>query len=404
MKRRGVHSNQEMRERPNGSIVTKEKFETPEELLFKASELFGQLHVDRSLPIAQKALDRFEGGYPNDPRALYPILLLLGQIHLARGENDLSRKHYLKATELDPEGRETGAAPFLWSAQLSEEGGEDSIRWFEKGCGILRRELEGLEGKFGIEEAEDEILKTRSQLGEALCSMTEVYMTDLSYASSVDYSAFNANECKYSFDPDAGSKCDALMTEAVLVSPESPAVLQTLASVRISEVRVEDAKSALARSMELWQHLPADDVNIPDFATRVSLTRLLLEVEMEADAIGVVDRLMLEDDQSVEALYLAAWSRFLLYEKGADTASESRDWFRRCLRLYTSLDYEDEKMRRHVVEMIARLDGILGPPAREEEDDAEWEDEETMEEDEDIEVEDDQADISLNEVVNGEVT
>jgi hypothetical protein len=200
----------------------------------------------------------------------------------------------------------------------------------------------------------------------------------------------------YSFDPQAGAKCDALMTEALLVSPESPAVLQTLASVRISEVRMEDAKSALARSMDLWRHLPADDVNIPDFATRISLSRLLLEVEREADAVDVVDQLVQEDDQSVEALYLGAWSRYLLYEKGADTASESRDWFRRCLRLYTSLDYEDERMREHVVEMIAKLDEILGPPMKEEENEAEWEDEEDVEEEEEIEVEGTLGDLSMN--------
>jgi hypothetical protein len=113
-------------------------------------------------------------------RAPYPALLLLGQIHLARAEVDLSREHYLKATEIDPEGQKTGAAPFLWSAQLSEEGGAESIRWFEKACMILRRELKDLEAKTGQDEAEDEVSETRRQLGETLCSMTEVYMTDLS--------------------------------------------------------------------------------------------------------------------------------------------------------------------------------------------------------------------------------
>ena len=199
-----------------------------------------------------------------------------------------------------------------------------------------------------------------------------------------------------SFDPEAGSKCDALMTEAVLVSPQSPAVPQTLASVRISEERMDDARSALTRSMGLWRHLPNDDVNIPDFATRISLARLLLEVEMEPEAVEVVDQLVQEDDQSVEALYLGAWSRYLLFEKGAETANESRDWFRRCLQLYTSTDYEDEKLRQHVVEMITKLDEILGPPVKEEEDDGEWEDEDVVEDEDEIEVEEPQEDVNMN--------
>ena len=163
--------------------MTKKKPESPEQMHLKATDLFLQLQIDRDLSMAQKALDRFKEIYSDDPLACYPALLLLGEIHLARGEVDSSRNHYLKATELDPEGRRTGAPPFLWSAQLSEEGGEDSIRWFERACTILRRELKELEEKHGIEDAEAEIIKTRRQLGEALCSMTEVYMTDLSYAT-----------------------------------------------------------------------------------------------------------------------------------------------------------------------------------------------------------------------------
>ena len=178
-----------------GTTSIKNKPETPEQLHLKASELFCQLQVDRALPIAQKALEKYQEVYPNDPRAPYPALLLLGQIQLARGEVDLARKHYLKATDVDPEVRKTGAAPFLWSAQLSEEGGEESIRWFEKACTILKRELKELEEGRGIEEHEDEIVETRRQLGETLCSMTEVYMTDLSYATPSANSGFAANTC-----------------------------------------------------------------------------------------------------------------------------------------------------------------------------------------------------------------
>jgi tetratricopeptide (TPR) repeat protein len=190
-----VRSDQELRQHPDGTAAVKNTPETPKELYSKASDLFYKLQVEQSLPVARKALNRFEEACPNDLQAPYPTLLLLGQIYLALGEIDLSREHYLKATEIDPEGRETGAEPFLWSAQLSEEGGEDSIRWLQKACGILRRELKGLEATHGIEEAEDEIVKTRRQLGEALCSMTEVYMTDLSYVMPAGYASFHTDGC-----------------------------------------------------------------------------------------------------------------------------------------------------------------------------------------------------------------
>jgi tetratricopeptide (TPR) repeat protein len=181
-KKRGASGDLGGHHHADGSTAMKKKPETPEQLHFRATEFLSELQVDKALPIAQKALERYREIYPNEERAVYPALLLLGQIYLARGEINLSREHYLKATNIDPEGWKTGAEPFLWCAQLSEEGGEDSIRWFEKGCAILRRELKVLEENYGIEEAEEEIVKTRQQLGEALCSMTEIYMTDLSYA------------------------------------------------------------------------------------------------------------------------------------------------------------------------------------------------------------------------------
>jgi tetratricopeptide (TPR) repeat protein len=186
-KRRRVRSDQKVHQGLDDTATFKKEPETPEQMYLKSSELFYEARVDEALPIAQKALLLFQKLYPDDPRAPYPALLLLGQIHLARAEVDLSREHYLKATEVDPEGQKTGAAPFLWSAQLCEEGGEESIRWFEKACAILRRELEDLQAKIGHDEAEDEIIETARQLGETLCSMTEVYMTDLSYETSYHY-------------------------------------------------------------------------------------------------------------------------------------------------------------------------------------------------------------------------
>jgi tetratricopeptide (TPR) repeat protein len=164
----------------DSSISLKSTPETPEQMCLRASELFYQVQVDRALSMTKRALDTFKEYYPDNPQAPYPAFVLLGQIYLARGEVELSREHYLKAIEVDPDGQKIGAAPFLWIAQLCEEGGEESIKWFEKASVILRRELKRSEEHYGIEEAEDEINEIRRQLGETLCSMTEVYMTDLS--------------------------------------------------------------------------------------------------------------------------------------------------------------------------------------------------------------------------------
>ena len=128
---------------------------------------------------------------------------------------------------------------------------------------------------------------------------------------------------------------------------------------------------------------------------------------MESKAVGVVDQLVQEDDESIEAIYLGAWARFLLYEKQNlnETASESRDWFKRCLRLYRISNYEDEKLEQHAREIMGKLNGILGQPAEgDADDDAEWEDEEAGVDPEDLEgdfeVEAETEDVNMDELTH----
>ena len=186
------------------------------------------------------------------------------------------------------------------------------------------------------------------------------------------------------FEDDAEQKCETYVTEALLLAPNAPATLQTLASIRISQTRVDEAQKALERSIDLWQGLPADDPGIPEYATRISLSRLLMEVEMEEKALQVLERLVLEDDQSVEAWYLGGWAHFLRAQKGADVKELSREWLRNALRLYRLQEYEDERLMEHAKELVASLDVELGGPIEEEE---EWEDEEDGEEEGDSEFE-----------------
>lgn len=223
------------------------------------------------------------------------------------------------------------------------------------------------------------------------------------------------------WEADAESKCETLVTEALLVAPLSPEPLQTLASVRISQLRLPDAKAALARSMELWNDLPPEDPHVPDFPTRISLARLLMEAEMEMQAIEVLERLVQEDDGSVEAWYLGGWCLFLMGEKrrkagrggenkGMEGGTEldgegedwmalmaaSREWLRNSLKLYDSQDYEDDRLRDHALELVGGLDAELGDAGADEEEDGggEWEDEEGDGDEE--ESDEDGGDLKMN--------
>ncbi|KAL1996597.1 hypothetical protein VTN49DRAFT_7462 [Thermomyces lanuginosus] len=343
--------------------------ESSTELLEKATILLQTGQPDTALPLAQRAL---EIAAENSPEALSAINRL-GEIYIELGEIDAARNAFLKAVQIDPEGtipesQGGGAEKFLWLAQLSEQGGMDSVSWYEKGVRTLRHTIQTLEQSNKPEDAAA-LDEKRRKLANALCAVVEIYMTDLSW------------------EEDAESRCESLVTEALLVAPDSPECLQTLASVRISQLRIDEARAALSRSLELWKDLPPEDPKVPDFPARISLSRLLMEVEMELEALQVLERLILEDDQSVEAWYLGGWCLYLLSQKEPDTSATnaqsgensedkrhesmvaSRAWLKQSLKLYDKIEYEDVRLKEHAVELVQELTEKLGGDDMDDDDD-----------------------------------
>ena len=350
----------------NGTTRPKE---TPDQLYAAALTFVEQSQPDEALKKAQKLWIQVQDRGVNEA---LPALNLLGEICVELGDAESARTYFEKAVTLDPEGRipETmggGAEKFLWLAQLCEEGGKQSVDWFEKGAKALQTEIAALGGE-GLPGVDDDSLlmmrvEKKRKLANALCGIVEVYMTDLSW------------------EDDAEARCENLITEALTVEDEtSPEVLQTLASVRLSQERKEDAQAALTRSIESWHDLEPEDPAVPDFATRISLARLLMEAEMEHDAMTVLNRLVQEDDQSVEAWYLGGWCQHLIAEKaqasyqpsaddGSPTQAEyvesaqksSRHWLKTSMKLYDMFDYEDERLYGHARELVDALDAVLGP-------------------------------------------
>ncbi|KIX92228.1 uncharacterized protein Z520_12109 [Fonsecaea multimorphosa CBS 102226] len=413
-----------------GGVVPKKSHQKSiEELLTEAAELLEQSQPELALPLAEEALKRLEDERQQEQHApnkedqididdllslaaqgvptLPSALTLNAEIQVALGDVDSARRNFTRATRIDKDGALISAEPWLWLAQLCEEGGVESIRYFEQACEVLRNEIEVLEeavnemdtGGSGADAGTKKVLdEKKSKLADALCAMAEVYMTDLSWES------------------DAESRCETLVTEAVAVCPEhlSAGVLQTLASVRISQERIEDARTALKRSLDIWwkDNAPppasddlkekkrsaeeegnvGDDGRKPDFATRVSLSRLLMEVQLEQLAMSVLEGLVREDDQSVECWYLGGWCQVLIAQK-PDTSNPdvkakcnetAKQWLENCLRLYRVLGYEDERLREHAVELVAGLKKELGEMDEDDEGDA-WEDVDDQEDDDEDE-------------------
>ncbi|MBK5652564.1 MAG: hypothetical protein I4N50_13030 [Rhizobium sp.] len=363
----------------NGTSKPKEKPKaSPQELLVEAATFLQTSQPEEALVAVRRALNILQPTPTSKPSsAALPALNLLGEINVELGDPESAREAFATAIAIDPEGISDGAEKFLWLAQLNEEGGAESVAWFEKGVAVLKREIGELEGKLVKKTDVTELLEEKKQkVANSLCGVAEVYMTDLSW------------------EEDAEARCEAAVTEALLFAPSNPEPLQTLASIRISQLRIDDAKAALTRSMDLWKDLDPDDPKVPDYSTRISLSRLLMESELEDEAIEVLERLVGENDGSVEAWYLGGWCLHLLAGKQktkgeTDTATSllraSRDWLENCLKLYTMLEYEDERLKEHADELLKGLNDTLGPSTGEEEEGEGWEDAGEDEDDEDDE-------------------
>ncbi|OAA53773.1 tpr domain containing protein [Niveomyces insectorum RCEF 264] len=408
----------------------------PQLLINEAMVSMTQGDLSSALTAAQKALQALEGasssgGPPTTNIAVGGVGLaaacaLLGEIYLEAGEIDAARPLLERSAALDPDGALPdalggGIDKFLYLAQISEEGGRDSVAWFERGAAALRARAAkaeaaaelaakakakrrarrrgadaAVENENGGDEDEDEgddddeddehseRDELQQKLAQVLCAVAEVWMTDLSFEA----------ECE--------AQCEALTTEATLIAPGAPDVWQTLASVRVSQSRLPDARAALQRSLALWTDLPPDHPAVPAFGVRVGLVRLLLTVEWFDRAADVAMHLLAEDDQAVEVWYLAGYAHYLAGQAAKeeeagkagkandtnDTGDEAQTAVRwqtcwrdarrclgRCLRRFRQQAYEDEPLGQHAAELLAEVVAAVGPAPAKEEEEKDYEDE-----------------------------
>lgn len=372
----------------------------PKQLLAEATAQLEQGDAPGAVTLAKQALDV---ALDSDDARACAAHNLLGEINVELGDIDTARQHFIEAAKLDSDGALAedlggGAEKFNWLAQLSEDGGADSVAWFEKAAACLRAQIQLLteataeaKTKGSAHGAVEDELETKTQekklkLAETLCAVAEVYMTDLSW------------------EADAEARCETLVTEATMLAPELPDAWQTVANVRVSQSRRDDAVAALERSLALWSDLDPEDPRVPPFPSRVALARLLMECELEERAVDVCERLVLEDDSSVEAWYLGGFAQYTLGEKARNPPEEdkkqagqngaedggwkrrwvrAKQWLSQCLLLFEAQEYEDERLGEHANELLATMNAEAGDlPDEEEEDGDGWEDDDEEDDDE----------------------
>ncbi|KZT20139.1 TPR-like protein [Neolentinus lepideus HHB14362 ss-1] len=335
-------------------------------LLGKARELLVQCDYD----LARRFIERLLESQPEHAEAKE----MLGVVQLETGNLDAAKQTFLSLLT-------SPSAPpsaHLYLAQLSDVDPHLALRHYQSAVDMIMAQLKGKERAVDANVDKDEAILKNTAV-QALISMVELWM-DPSY-----------DLCDA---PEAEQTCENLLNLARQIDPDNTEVLQTLASVRLSQSRPDDAKEILERAWAKWKNLELDDETMPSIETRLSLVKLLLELSLFKSALEVLQGVIATNDQSVEAWYLEGWCFFLMAEQARengfdvedlswmDLARDARDCMEMCQNLSANEESPDMSISEYVKELIEKLQvlGVEPSPAGEDEEDG-WEDVEGSDED-----------------------
>ncbi|KJA19477.1 hypothetical protein HYPSUDRAFT_889629 [Hypholoma sublateritium FD-334 SS-4] len=350
-------------------------------LLEKAQTLIVQCDYDLALKFARRVLEQ-------DPKNA-EAKEMLGVSLLELGEIEEAKLAFQALLPPNPDApNPPPPSAHLYLAQLNDEDPRVALQHYEAAVSILQAQLKGklrADGESSKDEAE---LKT--SIVRALIAEVEIWM-DPSY-----------DLC---FEPDAPKTCEDLLALALTTDPGNPEALQSLASVRMSQERPEDAKKCLEEVWAALKDLDLDDPKLPPIPVRLALVRLFLELSLYTPALLVLHGITSSDDQEVEAWYLEGWCFYLMAEQAQESGGtldeltwqelgkDSRDCLETSQVLHRNQEHPDEPMLEHIKELIAKLDslGISASPLEdgpdEEGDEEDWEsDDESVDHDGDVDM------------------
>eukprot|EP01133_Synstelium_polycarpum_P018385 gene18385-22003_t len=370
-----------LKKKKKNGVNAQDKKLTAQELIAMAEGYIEEFKVDMAIKTFKEAL-------VVEPRNTL-VMDTLGELLLEMGELDKAKQYFIRSVQTDPED---SSSKYMNLGQLL--GGEDAIRCYNKGIELMERDLKTMvaqqpqvpahqqasrqankasnnntskkdnsdvrtatkirdihndyddeEGEnFDDEEEEmDPIDVMKDQICSALCSIAELYLTD---------------EC-------AEVECEKHLLRAIEHMPMSPEPYSLLASMKISQVKNEDALQALSHSYSLWSNV--DEDKRPSLEYRFGIAQMFIELDQHRTAVDILEVLVYEQDNIAEIWY----SLGLVYHNLKDPRSALE-----CLETATKLlaiahDGVDEDLKRQIDELIGPIqkEVSLLPPEEEEEED-----------------------------------
>ncbi|KAJ4477172.1 hypothetical protein J3R30DRAFT_3657685 [Lentinula aciculospora] len=314
---------------------------------------------------------------------------MLGVVKLEMGDIDSAKQIFSSLLPPNPDAPSPPPpSAHLYLAQISDEEPRLALQHYQAAVELLSAQLKANE-RAGSNGVNDDEIELKSNIVRALIGQVEIWM-DPSY-----------DLC---FEPEAEKTCEDLLETALKVDSNNSEALQSLASVRMSQQRPEDAKICLENAWKSWKDLDLDDSRVPPIPARLGLVRLFLELSLYSPALLVIHGVMAADDEEVEAWYLVGWCYFLMAEQAKENggtlddlsweelAKDARDRLETCQLLHNNQQHPDKPLLEHTQELIANLEGMgikATPPDEgdDERNDSDWVDDDADSEDEEEDVE-----------------
>ncbi|ANZ74648.1 BA75_01585T0 [Komagataella pastoris] len=295
---------------------------TLDEVIVKARNFIETQRPDEALEF----LESYAKGNEQNSK----FLSILGETYLEISDLDQAYDLLNKACRLD-QNAEEGVEKFLYLGQMI--GGKDGEELLTIGINRLTDQLETLSNDANTDSNIKELLKLHgdkykvakylvTKLDQALFVLIEIWMTDL---------------C---MEPEAESKCEELITKAIRFDDEiaqsrpedrNPEVWSTLANIRISQQRPDDARQAVSKAWELFNQKKSQlesissDPDTNDKAVNeatieyieliqplITLTRYSIELGLLELAISIASSIQDINEQNVDSFYLEGFAHSLL--------------------------------------------------------------------------------------------
>uniref|UniRef100_UPI00358E591B uncharacterized protein isoform X1 n=2 Tax=Myxine glutinosa TaxID=7769 RepID=UPI00358E591B len=338
------------------------------QLLEKVQECIESCDVEMARIFCERALEMA----PDDPQ----VLDIAGSLYAELGLEDKARSCLLHAIDVTPD---KGHAKYMYLGQLSSA--QEAVVLFSKGVELMQRSLvsQSTRGACVFPDKEN---VTPQEVSSAYCSIAEIYLTDL---------------C---IQEEAAERCKEALDKALETCPNNVEALQLMASFLISSEKPQEGKRFLMQSLEVW--LPGliqkntsqeqsevagednqewedieeedEDIlqNLPAYELRITTAKLLLEIEEFTLAVGVLERLLEEQDDVVQVWYLLGWVNFLQSKKSSvedeeDDRVSSRTALLQAKKLAEKQCYGDDELMSHMEQLL----GELGPAPDDDEDENE---------------------------------